>query len=929
MERLEPARTLLRFDEFLVDPEARTLLRDGEPVPLTPKVFAVLLVLLEKPGQVVSKDELLRRVWPDSAVTEANLTQSISTLRKALGERAQDRRYVVTVPGQGYSFAGRLAQEAPVQSVTEAVPEPAPPPPAAAPPGRRSLRLELLSAALILVTLAAWLVLIRSPSEPEEEPAPGTRSSRLSVAVLGFRNLSGRQEDQWLATALPEMLTTELAAAREVRVIPGDNVARARLAEEEAGLGQDTLERAHEVLGADLIVTGSYLELGAKSGGRLRLDLRVLRVPGGEPVASLAEVGSKPELFELVARTGARLRGVLGVPGIPPQQARAARALIPANPEAARLYAEGLARLRSFDASEASVLLERAAEADPGSAVIRSSLAQAWRDLGHDGRALEDATRAVELARTLPRTERLAIEARLHAVRREWDKASEVYRSLWTFYPDDLESGLQLAEALTRAGRGAEAQEVVAELRRLPEPLRDDPRIDLAEAAIGQLFADTDTQTRAARAAAEKGRRSRADLIVAQALLHEGEALMRTGHPEQALPLFSQAGDRFERAGDRMDLARALIRIGVALHGQGSLNAAEVEYRRALGLGERIGSASIVAIERGNLGMLYQDRGDLRRARESLELSRSLHVQTGDRVREARALTALAEVLWAQGDLSQSRADFEQVLDLVRASGNRRDRAKALISLGATLAEEGKLAESRKLQEQAFGLVRGSGDPAMAAAALAGSAAVLMRQGDFATARRQLDQALATKQRARDRIGVTEVLDTRAELALAEGDLDGAGRFVDELIRTARELGTRALEARGLRRQAAIQRAGGDLAAARRSLDEALRASVGLDEQMLAASLRVDLGSLALAQGRPDEAERLAKQAVDWYGSRDLPGREGEALALLAEALASQRRYAEARDAAARARVRLAGSEDLQLRKTAQRLDETLASQPR
>ena len=926
MERLEPARKLLRFDEFLVDAEARVLLRDGEPVPLTPKVFAVLLALLEKPGQVVSKDELLRKVWPDSAVTEANLTQSISTLRKSLGERAHDRRYVVTVPGQGYSFAGRLAQEAPVPSIPER--EPAPPPPPA-PSARRPWRLELLSAALILVTLAAWLVLLRSPRKPEEAPVSGARANRLAVAVLGFRNLSGRREDQWLATALPEMLTTELATAKEVRVIPGDNVARARLAEMDAGLGQGTLERAHEVLGADLIVTGSYLELGAKSGDRLRLDLRVLRVPSGEPVASLAEVGSRPELFELVARTGARLRELLGVSGPPPRQARATRALIPANPEAAQLYAEGLARLRSFDASGASVLLKRAAEADPGSAVIRSTLAQAWRDLGHDGRALEDARQAVELARTLPRTERLAIEARLYAISREWDKASEVYRSLWTFYPDDLESGLQLADALTRAGRGAEAQEVVAELRQLPEPMRDDPRIDLAEAATAQLFADTETQTRSARAAAEKGRRARADLIVAQALLHEGEALMRTGHPDQALPLFSQAGARFENAGDRMDLARALTRSGVALHGQGSLNAAEVQYRRALGLGEGIGSASIAAIERGNLGLLYQDRGELRRARASLELSRSLHDQTGDRVREARALTALVEVLWAQGELSQARVELERVQELVQASGNRRDQAKALIVLGMTLADQGKLAEARQRQEQAFELVRGRGDPALAASALAGSASILMRQGDLATARRQLDQALATKRKAGDRIGVTEVLDTRVELALAEGNLAAAGRFVDEQIQTARELGTRGLEARGLGGRAAIQRAGGDLAAARRSLDEALRTSIDLDEQMLAVSLRLDLASLALAQGRPDEAERLADQAASWYASKDLPGREGEALALLAEALASQRRSGEARDAAARARVRLAGSEDLRLRETARRLDENLGRPPR
>src|SRR5688572_12757892 len=135
MERLDEARRLLRFDEFLVDPEARLLQRDGEPVALTPKVFAVLLALLEQPGQVVSKDDLIRKVWPDTIVTEANLTQSISTLRKALGESAHDRRYVVTVPGVGYSFAARVeALEAP-NELPPPVPDPEP-----AVPARPSLK---------------------------------------------------------------------------------------------------------------------------------------------------------------------------------------------------------------------------------------------------------------------------------------------------------------------------------------------------------------------------------------------------------------------------------------------------------------------------------------------------------------------------------------------------------------------------------------------------------------------------------------------------------------------------------------------------------------------------------------------------------------------------------------------------------------------
>lgn len=96
------------FGPFRVDPTRRLLMRNGEPQPLTPKAFDILLVLLRDGGQVIEKDELMRAVWPNTAVEENNLTRNISALRKALGEGPHDHSYVVTVPGRGYSFVASL-----------------------------------------------------------------------------------------------------------------------------------------------------------------------------------------------------------------------------------------------------------------------------------------------------------------------------------------------------------------------------------------------------------------------------------------------------------------------------------------------------------------------------------------------------------------------------------------------------------------------------------------------------------------------------------------------------------------------------------------------------------------------------------------------------------------------------------------------------
>jgi Tol biopolymer transport system component/DNA-binding winged helix-turn-helix (wHTH) protein len=104
-----------RFGEFTVDNEQRVLLRAGRPVPLTPKVFDTLLVLVENSGRIVKKDELMNRLWPDSFVEEANLTSNVQQLRKALGDNARRPIYIETVARRGYRFIADV-EEVPMDS---------------------------------------------------------------------------------------------------------------------------------------------------------------------------------------------------------------------------------------------------------------------------------------------------------------------------------------------------------------------------------------------------------------------------------------------------------------------------------------------------------------------------------------------------------------------------------------------------------------------------------------------------------------------------------------------------------------------------------------------------------------------------------------------------------------------------------------------
>src|ERR1700733_4126068 len=106
MDRAVRDRTSYGFGPFRLDPWRRELTRDGEPVPLTPTLFDTLLYLVENPGRVVTKEELLDAVWPGRLVEESNLTQTIYSLRRALNVTGDADRIIVTAPGRGYRFTG-------------------------------------------------------------------------------------------------------------------------------------------------------------------------------------------------------------------------------------------------------------------------------------------------------------------------------------------------------------------------------------------------------------------------------------------------------------------------------------------------------------------------------------------------------------------------------------------------------------------------------------------------------------------------------------------------------------------------------------------------------------------------------------------------------------------------------------------------------
>ena len=272
---------MYEFGKFRFDPANHRLLSGDAPVALTPKVFELLLVLVQNGSRLTTKEELIRRVWPNSVVEEANLTVNISALRKLLGETADGRPYIETVPKKGYRFV------APVTEVREAAadtlnavsdPVAGPPPPtdnhersansaAIVQSWRpkkawRRFRMVPSLAFLLALVVAGSLLLYHSPSLRK-----AMSGEPRSLAVLPFQNLRANAENEFLGFSLADAVITKLGYVSELSVRPSYAVQRYK------GQALD-LRRVASDLNVDTLLTGTIL----REGDDLRITCQLIDV---------------------------------------------------------------------------------------------------------------------------------------------------------------------------------------------------------------------------------------------------------------------------------------------------------------------------------------------------------------------------------------------------------------------------------------------------------------------------------------------------------------------------------------------------------------------------------------------------------------------------------------------------------------------------
>jgi serine/threonine protein kinase/Flp pilus assembly protein TadD len=422
----------------------------------------------------------------------------------------------------------------------------------------RPSRARLVSLTALLTVAVASGFALSKVTDPWRVPPPELDfigMGRSKVAVLAFKNLAGQRTDDWMAAALQEMVNMELAAGGQLEPVPSesvDRVARDLRSGEAGGLALDTISKIGKRLGAPMVVDGSYL----KNGSEIRLHLRLHTE--GSPVL-LTVPGQEDQLFDLVSRAGAELRGRLGL-----AEFLGRVEALDDGTEAGELYARGLTELHRFDGKAARRSFTAALETDPIHAEAYAGLAAALELLGHEDEARRASRRAVDLSAPLVRELKLVIEANDSLVRDDFERAADLYGSLFRFFPDNLEYGLGLVRALAGAGRGDQALVTLTELRRLDTATLAEPRLELFEAIAAAAASNPRHQLEAARRAVSSALSGEAPLLAAEGRLLEAGALVELGSGSAGETAARRAKQIFEEANVRRgsrDALRLLTRV--------------------------------------------------------------------------------------------------------------------------------------------------------------------------------------------------------------------------------------------------------------------------------------------------------------------------------------------------------------------------------
>jgi TolB-like protein/DNA-binding winged helix-turn-helix (wHTH) protein/Flp pilus assembly protein TadD len=476
-------KVVFEFGSFRLNPAERLLLRDQAQVHLPPKAFDALVVLIENRGHLLEKDELLRKVWPDTFVEESNLAQHISVLRKALQDGEDRSRCIETVPRRGYRFIaevrelGGITPEASVVSGPTPSQQPSLGVPESIPARHRfpiltyAIAVLVLLLAVLISTLPVWRRLRSAGPQPIR-----------SLAVLPLQNLSAEPAQEYFADGMTEALITDLAKIPGLKVISRTSIMRYKDSHKK-------LPQIAQELGVDGIVEGAVL----RSGDRVRITAQLVRAATDQHIWAESYERNMRDLLTLQDEVASNVAAQIRIE-ITPREANRPPNSAGVDPESQEDYLKG----RYFWNQRTRAAYLKAIESFNGAIAETPNYAQAYAGLADTYALLGSLPEDAKLPRGVLMSE--AKEAALAALHLD-DSLAEAHTSLafvemhyeWNFKEADREfqRAIQLnpnygtahqwyAFDLTALGRMDEAVSEVKRARQV-DPLSLIINTDVAE----------------------------------------------------------------------------------------------------------------------------------------------------------------------------------------------------------------------------------------------------------------------------------------------------------------------------------------------------------------------------------------------------------------------------------------------------------------
>jgi tetratricopeptide (TPR) repeat protein len=483
--------------------------------------------------------------------------------------------------------------------------------------------------------------------------------------------------------------------------------------------------------------------------------------------ALLAHLAARPRTLRRISLVTLPVVAILitaAFLGLRAQQRSGEEDMAPDNAEAAAAYADGLAAMRANDLARARDRFARAVELAPDHALSHASLAETWKQLGYDDKAEAEAKLATASATPSSREARLLVQGRVAIAQGQPSEAAKAFAALFAFRPEDVDYGLELAQAEEDDGRPKDADAVVATLQKLPAPAGRDLRIGVMAADVKAALGELDAARTIAVGVAAQARARHDEVLAKLALFEEASALYQLGQMKEALAIADELA-RDARADLPIQQAMVEGLLGHIYTAQDRPDEAERHYREDLRISRALGSHVAVTSELANLAAIAADRGDLAGQAAVLEESIPIFRERGIQRELEAALTNLTLALIQLGALQKALAPCEESRDIARAMHSRSSEISASLACSRLHIALGEVEEAKRLMDEAVASAREVGDNEIMVAALLSACTLYRTRGEVTEEVKLLDEA-------RGITATVGVFSTYVELHTAELELD-------------------------------------------------------------------------------------------------------------------------------------------------------------